>query len=114
MSDVIRGMCHPDYGCDICKDGIKGKNEHYNMTSNMNFGLFACEDIKDGEYIVEYKGRLLKKRPRIIKDYIIEVNCQNRSNQNTKVYVDTKNFKSMTKYCNHSCANNAKIAKIFK
>ena len=31
------------------------KKKRYKMTLNMNFGLFACEEIKDGGYIVEYK-----------------------------------------------------------
>ena len=56
----------------------------------------------------------MTKKPRKINDYIIEVNCLNRSKQNTKIYVNTKNSKGLAKYCNHSCANKAKIAKVFK
>ena len=107
-------MCNLEYGCNICKDGIKEKKVQHKITPNMNFGLFACEDIEDGEYIVQYKGCLLKNKPRIMNEYIIEINCLNQSKQNTKIYVDTKNSKSMAKYCNHSCLNNAKIAKVIK
>ena len=76
--------------------------------------LFGCEDIKEGEYIVEYTGRYLKHKYKKLNDYIIEVNRPIRSNQSTKIYIDTVNLKGMAKYCNHSCVNNAKITKIFR
>ena len=84
------------------------------MTKYINFGLLACEDIKKGEYIVEYTAHHMKRKPKVSNDYIIEVIFQNRLNQNTNIYIDTVNSKGMVKYCNHSCDNNAKIVKIFK
>ena len=39
-------MCDPEYGCETCKNGIKGKNVQQKMTPHMNYGLFTCEDIK--------------------------------------------------------------------
>lgn len=107
-------MCDPEYGCETCKDGIKGKNVEQKLTTDMNYGLFACENISKGEYIVQYEGRILKRKPRILNDYIIEVHCLNKTKQKTKIYVDTKNSKSLAKYCNHGCDNNAQIAKVFK
>ena len=43
-------MCDPEYGCKTCKDGIKGQNVQQKMTPHMNYGLFACEDIKRRVY----------------------------------------------------------------
>ena len=56
----------------------------------------------------------MKCKPKVSNDYIIEVNFQNRHNQNTKIYIDTINSKGMAKYCNPSCDNNSKIAKFYK
>ena len=50
------------------------------MIKYVNLGLFACEVIKEIEYIVEYTGHHMKNKPRKSNDYIIEVNCPNRSN----------------------------------
>ena len=56
----------------------------------------------------------MKCKPKVSNDYIVEVNFQHRQNQNTKIYIDAMKSKRMAKYCNHSCDNNAKIAKIYK
>ena len=107
-------MCDPEYQCKTCMEGIKGKIVEQKLTTHMDYGLFACENIIKGEYIVQYEGRILKRKPRIINDYIIEVHCVNKTKQKTKIYVDTKNSNSLAKYCNHGCDNNAQIAKVFK
>ena len=107
-------MCDPEYQCKTCMAGIKGKIVEQKLTTHMDYGLFACENIIKGEYIVQYEGRILKRKPRIINDYIIEVHCVNKTKQKTKIYVDTKNSNSLAKYCNHGCDNNAQIAKVFK
>ena len=107
-------MCDPEYQCKTCMKGIIGKNVEKKLTTHMDYGLFACENINKGEYIVQYQGRILKRKPRIINDYIIEVHCVNKTKQKTKIYVDTKHSSSLAKYCNHGCDNNAQIAKVFK
>ena len=48
-------MCDPEYGCETCKDGIKGKNVQHNMTQHMNYALFACEDIKKESILFSMK-----------------------------------------------------------
>jgi hypothetical protein len=46
--------------------GLKGKQVEKRMTSTMGYGLFACEDIAKGTYIIRYTGKQKKRSMRMI------------------------------------------------
>ncbi len=61
------------------------------------FGLFADEDIKKGEYMIEYIGKIVYKDP------------DNKYGMKYKyfdLWVDASKTKALAKCMNHSCNSN--------
>ncbi len=61
-------------------------------------GLFACEDIKKGELIIEYIGEILNKEQadkKATSQYLFEV-TRNRTIDGTPRW-------NIARYCNHAC-----------
>ena len=53
-------LCETHKQCEHCVMGLKGKQVEKRMTSTMGYGLFACEDIAKGTYIIRYTGKKKK------------------------------------------------------
>ena len=61
-------------------------------------GLFACEDIKKGEHIIEYIGEILNKEEAALittNQYLFEVNRNKTINGQVRW--------NIARYCNHAC-----------
>lgn len=61
-------------------------------------GLFACEDIKKGEHIIEYIGEILNKEEAAAittNQYLFEINKNKTINGQVRW--------NIARYCNHAC-----------
>jgi SET domain-containing protein len=73
--------------------------------SKTGLGLFATREFKKGEFIAEYKGRLIPdKEARILENetsnrYLYEIN--------SRWTVDGSTRRNLARYANHSCRPNA-------
>ncbi len=64
-------------------------------------GLFAAEDIKKGQFIIEYKGEKITEEEAADRggQYLFELN--------SRFTLDGKSRKNLARYINHSCLPNA-------
>lgn len=71
--------------------------------SPSGLGLFAMEDIKKGEFIIEYSGTILTVREANEKGgkYLFEIN--------SRYTIDGSDRKNIARYINHSCRPNCEI-----
>jgi hypothetical protein len=69
--------------------------------SRTGLGIFATEPIKKGQFIAEYKGRLLNNEQceKVDNKYLFEVNAH--------WTIDGSSRRNLARYMNHSCRGNA-------
>jgi SET domain-containing protein len=69
--------------------------------SNTGLGIFANEDIKKGQFIIEYTGEKIttEEADRRGGQYLYEIN--------SKWTIDGKGRDNLARYINHSCKPNA-------
>ena len=76
------------------------KNVETKETQGSGKGLFAMEDIKKGDYIIEYVGRLVFEDPHNV--YGMRIRDMN-------LWIDASKTQSPAKYMNHSCEPNCNL-----
>jgi len=71
--------------------------------SSAGLGLFAGENIKKGEFVIEYTGKRISNKEADEKGgkYLFEVN--------KKITIDGTTRKNTARYINHSCRPNCEI-----
>jgi SET domain-containing protein len=72
--------------------------------SNTGLGLFATEIINKGDFIVEYKGRLLRNAE---ADAMADRGSKYLYEINSRWTIDGSSRKNIARYANHSCRPNA-------
>ena len=55
---------------------LEGNNVEMRMIEKMGNGLFSCENIKEGDYVVKYIGTVTKNKHNTSNEYIISVNVE--------------------------------------
>jgi len=111
------GNCEVNYGTNMeCNLGCGCDNHNFQtgekrtkvmQTADRGFGLFADEDIEEGEFIIEYKGEVITGEERnkrlnkmgTNKTYIMDMGIYS---------IDAANFGNNARFANHSCRPNAK------
>ena len=105
-------MCDNYMKCEGCQEGSSGKSVTVRETVLMGKGLFADQNIKAGEYIVPYDGKKTDKKPKGRNNYIAEIKYPENAVVQKTCYVNAMKSRSIGKYVNHSCRNNAVLCKI--
>ena len=59
--------------CEGCLEGSSGKLVTVRDTLRMGKGLFADQDIKAGDYIIPYDGRITHRKPKIMNNYVAQI-----------------------------------------
>jgi len=80
------------------------KSKKYKVKrSGAGLGLFAQDEIGKGEFIIEYKGKLLNQRQTDEKGgkYLFAINSRKT--------IDGTTRKNIARYINHSCKPNAEV-----
>jgi len=72
--------------------------------SRTGLGLFATEEIKKGQFIVEYKGRRLRNEE---ADRRADRGAKYLYELNSRWTVDGSSRRNVARYANHSCRPNA-------
>jgi SET domain-containing protein len=97
--------------CDKdCKGGSNCPNKRIQMglwkkfetneTQGSGKGLFLMEDVRKGDFIIEYVGKIVHKSPKSVYGMrFTEVN----------LWIDGSKTKSPAKFMNHSCEPNCKL-----
>ena len=92
------GMLYEKYkNCCDCRNGLIDKKVEKRVTLYMGMGLFACENITKGTYIIKYKGEHLDTFKPDDCDYVAEVEYENKRERMVTFYIDVprKIFKSL-------------------
>ncbi len=74
------------------------------MTENgKEYGLFVKENCKEGDLIIEYVGRVVRKRSKGYHNvyYMTLIEKQ--------LWIDSANMGGLAKFMNHSCDPNCKL-----
>ena len=58
---VVGELCKP-HSCEICLNMLGGKKVETRETEKMEIGLFGGENIKQGDYITKYTGKVTKNK----------------------------------------------------
>ncbi len=74
------------------------KNNYQVKRSRSGLGLFAKTPIKKGDFIIEYRGKLVKEKDAAYGRYLFSVN--------SRWVVDGSGRKNLARYINHSCRPN--------
>ncbi len=90
--------------CPRCKKGSIERKFDVRETEFTGKGLFAKEYIPKGEYIIQYKGKINKEKPKDHEQnlFLAQITYPKEKRIET-FYIDPKNSKCMAKFCNHSC-----------
>ena len=78
----------------------------------MGMGLFADQHIKGGDYIVPHDGKVTHRKPKIRNNYVAQIKYPENVAVQKTCYVNAMKTKSIGKYVNHSCVNNAILCKM--
>ena len=104
-------LCEP-HTCNYCFTMLEPKQIEKKPTSGMGDGLFARQNLKEGEYIVRYTGNITSEKPDSFSDYVVSVNVESKKGKKIK-YIDGSNSHSLGKFANHSCVYNATFVELF-
>jgi hypothetical protein len=78
----------------------KWKNVETKETQGSGIGLFLMEDVRKGDYIIEYVGKIVHKRPKSI--YGMRFTDMN-------LWINGTKTESPAKFVNHSCVPNCTL-----
>ena len=92
---------------------LEGNNVEMRMIEKMGNGLFSCENIKEGDYVVKYIGTVTKNKHNTSNEHIISVSMESSAGKKSKTYIDGSNLRSLAKYANHLCDYNATLVEVF-
>ena len=105
-------MCEHHKICKGCIRGKKGKDVEVRPTLNMGKSLFSKEQIQPDDYIKPYDGKVLSHKPKRPGSYVAELKCFDGIKGKTTLHVDAEKSKSLGRFANHACNNNAILCKM--
>ena len=66
-------MCDNYTECEGCVEGSRGKSVMARETLQIGKGLFADQNIKAGDCIFPYDGKVSHRRPRNRCNYVVQI-----------------------------------------
>ena len=105
-------ICKPG-SCENCLAIFEQKFIEKRATTGMGYGLFANQNIEEGEYIVKYTGEMSNNKPDIFTEYTVGIEVQSKKGKTSVKYIDASNSRSLGKFANHSCVYNATFVEVF-